>query len=170
MKLSPLEIRKMDFSRSFRGYHTDEVRAFLEIVADQMDTLQQEVNNLSDKVVRLETRLADFQMMEKTLQDTLMKAEEASQRARADSQREAEIIVREAQVEAQHVMSEARNYADRLQGEILMLQSRKNSFIKKLKYLLQSQQDLVEILEGNDFAAETGATGSPHENHSPAVG
>lgn len=170
MKLTALEIRKMDFSKSLRGYHTDEVRAFLEIVADQMDSLQRGVNELSDKVVRLETRLADYQSMEKTLQDTLLKAEEASQQARANSQREAEIMLREAQVEAQQIIAEARNFADRLQSEIMMLHSRKDSFIKKLKYLLQSQQDLVEVLEGNDFEAEEGKIRSPHENHSPTVG
>ena len=37
MKLTPLEIRKMDFAKSLRGYNTDEVRAFLEIVAEQVE-------------------------------------------------------------------------------------------------------------------------------------
>ncbi len=169
MKLTPLEIRKMDFSKSLRGYNPEEVRAFLETVADQLDNLQREVNDYSDKVVRLETRLADYQMMEKTLQETLMKAEEASQRARTDSQREADITIREAQVEAQRILAEARNQVDRLKSEIMMLQSRKDAFLKKLKYLLQSQCDLIEVLEGNDIS-ESGKTGSEHEKHPSTVG
>jgi len=170
MKLTPLEIRKMDFAKSLRGYNTDEVRAFLEIVAEQVEALQREVNDLSEKVVRMETRLADFQMMEKTLQDTLLKAEETSQRSRADSQREAEITMREAQVTAQQIMAEAHQYVERLQGDILLLQSRKDAFIKKLKYLLQSQQDLVDVLNHEDFEAEVGLSGRTHEQHPPAVG
>jgi len=170
MKLTPLEIRKMDFAKSLRGYNTDEVRAFLEIVAEQVEALQREVNDLSDRVVRTETRLADFQMMEKTLQDTLLKAEETSQRSRADSQREAEITMREAQVTAQQIMAEAHQYVERLQGDILLLQSRKDAFIKKLKYLLQSQQDLVDVLNHEDFEAEVGLSGRIHEQHPPAVG
>jgi len=169
MKLTPLEIRKMDFSKSLRGYNADEVRAFLEIVAEQVEALQREVNNLSDQVVRMETRLADFQMMEKTLQDTLLKAEETAQRSRADSQREAELILREAQLSAQQIMIEARQSVERLQGDILTLLSRKDAFIKKLKYLLQSQQDLVDVLSSQEFEADAGLAGRTHEQPPPAV-
>jgi cell division initiation protein len=166
MKFTPLEIRKMDFSRSLRGYDPEEVQAFLEAVADQIDGLTRETNEYSDKIVRLETRLADFQIMEKTLQETLIKAEESSHRAREDSQRDAEITMRQAQVEAQSIMSEAHNYVDRLRSEIQMLQNQKETFIKKLKYLLQSQTEMVEILEKNDITLTEGSAGSSHENHS----
>jgi cell division initiation protein len=170
MKLTPLEIRKMDFSRSLRGYNPEEVRAFLETVADQIDILQRDVNDFSDNVVRLETRLADFQMMEKTLQETLLKAEESAHRSRADSQREAEITMREAEVEAQRILAEGRNASERLKTEILMLQDRRDSFIKKLKYLLQSQTDLIDVIEGNESGPETGQTGRAHGNDPTTVG
>ncbi len=169
MKLTPLEIRKQEFSKTMRGYNVEEVRAFLETVADQADSLQKEVNEFSEKVVHLETRLTDFQMMEKTLQETLMKAEESSRRARSDSRREAEITLREAEVKAHQVISEAHNEADRLKSEILMLQTRRDAFIKKLKYLLQSQTELIEILEENDFEPESEITGETHEDHPPTV-
>ncbi len=170
MKLTPLEIRKMDFTKSLRGYNAEEVRAFLETIADQVEVLQREANEFSDKVVRLETRLADFQLMEKTLQETLMKAEESAQRARVDSQREADLTLREAQVEANRLISAAHNQVERLKSEILMLQSRRDSFIKKLKYLLQSQTDLIEVLDKNDFEEEAGITGSIHEDHPSTTG
>lgn len=169
MKLTPLEIRKQEFSKALRGYNAEEVRAFLETVADQVDVLQKEIKALSGKAVQLETRLSDFQIMEKTLQETLMKAEETSRRAQADSQREAEITMREADVEAQRILSSAHNQADRLRSEILMLQARRDGFIKKLKYLLQSQSELVEILEKNDFMPEEKPTGETHERNPSAV-
>lgn len=170
MKLTPLEIRKMDFSKSLRGYNPEEVRAFLETVADQIDLLQRDVNEYSDKVVRLETRLSDFQMMEKTLQETLMKAEESSRRSREDSERAAAITKREAEVEAQRILAEASSNVEKLKGEILMLQSRKDAFLKKLKYLLQSQSDLIDILEGNEFKDLEGNSGSVHGDHPSTVG
>ncbi|TKJ40466.1 hypothetical protein CEE37_09135 [candidate division LCP-89 bacterium B3_LCP] len=169
MKLTPLEIRKQEFNKTMRGYNIEEVRAFLETVADQCDGLQKEVNKFSEKVVKLETRLTDFQMMEKTLQETLMKAEESSRRARTDSRREAEITIREAEVKAQQILSEAHRDLDRLKTEILMLRTRRDSFIKKLKYLLQSQTELIEILEANDFESEEDNHERIHEEHPPAV-
>ncbi|MFH1862382.1 MAG: DivIVA domain-containing protein [bacterium] len=154
MKLTPLEIRKQEFSKSFRGYNVEEVRAFLETVADQYDALQKAVNQLSDQVVRLETRLADYQNLEKTLQETLIKAEENARRAKATSQREAEITIREGELQAQRLLSDARRQADQLKAEILMLQSRREAFIKKLKYLMQSQIELIEVLEDTEFTEE----------------
>ncbi|HDH57731.1 MAG TPA: DivIVA domain-containing protein [Bacteroidetes bacterium] len=169
MKLTPLEIRKQEFNKSMRGYNVEEVRAFLETVADQVDLLQKQANEFSEKVVHLETRLVDFQMMEKTLQETLMKAEESSRRARDDSRREAEITVREAEVEANRIVSEAHSEVERLKSETLMLRARRDAFIKKLKYLLQSQTELIEILEGNDFESPEEKPKETHEDHPPTV-
>ena len=72
MKLTPLEIRKQEFAKAFRGYNIEEVRAFLETLADQVDALQKETNEFSEKIVSLETRLSDFQMMEKTLKEKFL--------------------------------------------------------------------------------------------------
>jgi cell division initiation protein len=170
MKLTPLEIRKMDFNRSMRGYNPDEVRAFLETVAEQVELLQRDVNDFSDKIIRLETRLSDFQMMEKTLQETLLKAEESARRSREDSQREAQITLREAEVEVQRIMAEGRSTAEKLKAEILMLENRKDTFIRKLKYLLQSESDLIEIIEGKELTPEPGPTGSTHGDYPTTVG
>lgn len=169
MKLTPLEIRKQEFAKAFRGYNVEEVRAFLETLADQVDALQKETNDFSEKIVSLETRLADFQMMEKTLKETLMKAEESSRKARDDSRREAEITVREAEVKAQRVISEAHTEVERLKSEILMLKARRDAIIKKLKYLLQSQTELIEILENNDLEPEEEISRKIHEDHPPAI-
>ncbi len=170
MKLTPLEIRKQEFGRSMRGYNVEEVRAFLETVADETNNLQKEVAALSDKVVQLEARLSDFQMMEKTLKETLVKAEESSKRARDDSRREAEIIVREAEVKAQRIISDAHGQLEKLEAEILMLRSRRDAFVKKLKYLLQSQMELIDILEDNDLEPHQEKDKEHHEEHPPTVG
>ncbi|MBU0519740.1 DivIVA domain-containing protein [bacterium] len=170
MKLTPLEIRKQEFSKGMRGYNVEEVRAYLETVADLVDSLQKETRSLSEKIVQMENRLSDFQMMEKTLKETLVKAEESSRRARDDSQRESELIIREAEVKAHRVVSEAHIEADHLKSEILMLQARKDAFIKKVKYLLQSQTELIEILEGKEFDLKPEEEDKqPNEEYPPAV-
>lgn len=170
MKLTPLEIRKQEFSKAMRGYKVEEVRAFLETVADQTDALHKEVATLSEKFVQLEARLTDFQMMEKTLRETLVKTEESSKRARDDSRREAEIIIREAEVKAQHIISDAHSQVEKLETEILILKSRRDAFVKKLKYLLQSQMELIDILEDNGLDAQgEEAEKESYEEPPPAV-
>jgi len=45
MKLSPLDIKKQEFSRAFRGYSVEEVQAFLDTLARQVEEMS-EVNRL----------------------------------------------------------------------------------------------------------------------------
>jgi len=153
MKLTPLEIRKQEFSKSMRGYNTEEVRAYLETVADQFDQVQKKNSEFSEKVVQLEARLSDFQSIEKSLQETLMKAEESSRKARDDSVRESDIILREAEVKAQRLLMDAHQDLERLKSEILLLKARRDAIIKKFKYLLLSQSELIDVFENNDFTS-----------------
>ena len=58
MNISPLDIRKQEFARTLRGYDTDEVRAFLESIADEMANLQKNTEELRMRNVQLETQLS----------------------------------------------------------------------------------------------------------------
>ncbi len=40
--LTPLEIQKQTFSRAIKGYHPDEVRAYLHLVAEEIERLLRE--------------------------------------------------------------------------------------------------------------------------------
>ena len=39
MNLTPLDIQKQTFSKSFKGYHLDEVRAYLHLIAEDIERL-----------------------------------------------------------------------------------------------------------------------------------
>jgi DivIVA domain-containing protein len=40
--LTPLEIQKQTFARALKGYHPDEVRAYLHLVAEEIERLVRE--------------------------------------------------------------------------------------------------------------------------------
>ena len=54
MKLSPENIKKQEFKNSFRGFDKEEVQAFLEKLADDVDELQKENEELKNRVSSLE--------------------------------------------------------------------------------------------------------------------
>ncbi|MDZ7413803.1 MAG: DivIVA domain-containing protein, partial [candidate division KSB1 bacterium] len=91
MRLTPLEIRKQEFHRSMRGFDVDEVEMFLDMVAEQFETLLRERNALNEEVVKLRTQLRDYQQVEKTLQETLMNAQQNLNESREASRRQAEL-------------------------------------------------------------------------------
>ena len=47
MKLTPLDIQRQEFRQRFRGLDPDEVRAFLSLVAEEMEQLRSENEKLT---------------------------------------------------------------------------------------------------------------------------
>ena len=158
MPLTAIDISKQDFSSSMRGYNRDEVRAFLELVAQEIETLQQSESRLAEKVNMLEEKLKQFQEIEQTLRDALLSAQDAIKQTQEGSERERELILKDANIQAEHIRKEAQNDLVQVQNQIHKLGAQKNSYIKRLKYLLQSQQELIELLEAEDNDTLQGET------------
>lgn len=162
MKITPLEIKKQRFKSRVRGYDNTEVESFLEMVADEYESALNEKNRLGEEVTKLKTQLRDYQQVEKTLQDTLMNAQESVSQSRENSKREARILVREAELKAEKILDDAKEKLDSMKNELNILRSQKESFAKRLKHLLESQIELVNVL-GEDDAEKLkrGLKGTP---------
>ncbi len=165
MKLTPLDIRKQEFKKSMRGYDADEVDAFLSMVADELELLIREKNQVNDELIKLRTQLKDYQQVEQTLRDTLMKAQNTVEESRANSRREAEIIIHEAELQAEHSVKDAKESLKDLKNEIYMLQVQKESFAKRLKHLLESQIELLQVLDFDDVNMDFQESQSADSEH-----
>lgn len=150
MKLTPLDIRKQEFKRTMRGFDPDEVEAFLSMVADELELLIREKNQLNDELIKLRTQLKDYQQVEHTLRETLVKAQSTVEESRANSRREAELILHEAELKAEQIVKDAKDELMNLRNEIQLLKVQKESFAKRLRHLLESQIELLEVLNIDD--------------------
>jgi len=151
LKLTPLDIKKQEFKKSMRGYDAIEVDAFLEMVADEFESLNQEKNNLSDEVLKLKTQLQDYQEVEKTLKETLMHAQESINESREVSKREANMTVREAEVQAEKILAHTKLKLAEMKNELVLIKAQKDSFARRLRHLLESQIELIGVLELDDL-------------------
>ena len=154
MKLTPLDIRKQEFKRVMRGLDPDEVEAFLTMVADEFELAIREKNQLNDELIKLRTQLKDYQQVESTLRETLVKAQNTVEESRTNSRREAEIIIHEAELQAEHIIKEAREDLSALRNDVHMLKMQKESFAKRLRHLLESQIELLQVMEMDDVEVE----------------
>ena len=150
--LTPLEIKKQEFSRAMRGYDSDEVRAFLESLADDFERLQETGRAQAANLERLKSELEAFQRMEQNLKEALVNAQETLREARDGSRREGELIKREAQIEAEKIIAESYKKLDDLRREVESLHYRRDALVRKLKSLLRSELELIELLEGEEVA------------------
>ncbi|MBM4167607.1 MAG: DivIVA domain-containing protein [Ignavibacteria bacterium] len=160
MKITPLEIKRQQFKKVMRGYDPVEVDTFLDMLSNELEDILVRNKGLSDKIIELEVQLKDYKNMEKTLQQTLMQAQEASGKSIENSRKEAELIVQEAQLKASQIVEKARLDFARAKEEISNLRARKESMLSRLKVLLSSEIELIRALEIDDeefVSRESGA-------------
>jgi cell division initiation protein len=150
LKLTPIEIRKQEFKKGMRGYDTVEIDTFLELVANEYENLIKENESLNKQIISMESELKHFKENEKTLKQTLYKVQETSQLSKENSEREASIIKKEADLHAAQITEKARAEVHRMREEFLALKQQKDSFVARLRHLLESQIELMEVLSVDD--------------------
>jgi len=156
VKLTPLDIRKQEFKKSMRGYDPEEVEAFLIMVADELELLLRDKNLQSDELIKLRTQLRDYQQVEHTLRETLMKATTTVEESRFNSLREAELRIHEAELQAEKIIEQAKEELQELHSEINLLRAQKESFSRRLRHLLESQIELLDVLGIDDAMIKQG--------------
>lgn len=150
MKITPIEIRKQEFKKSMRGYDAVEVDTFHDMVASEMEKFIEDFETVSKQNTTLTTELKHYKEVEKTLKETLYNVQETTQQSKENSQKEAMLIKKEAQVTAEQMMEKARAEVRSMTEEIRSLKQQKESFIARLKHLLASQIELLDVLSIDD--------------------
>ncbi len=147
MKLTPLDIRKQEFKRTMRGYDPVEIDTFLEMVAAEFEEVLKSQKDMRDRAIELEVQLKDYRQIEKTLQQTLLQAQETTGKTYEAARKEAELIVREAEAKATSSLTQAQSDLASLKREIDELGMRKASLIQQLRVILSAELDLLKTLE-----------------------
>lgn len=145
MRLSPLNIKKQEFSKKFRGIDPDEVQAFLEKIADDWEELQTENDALKKQVEENSVQLNEYRRIEKSLQDTLLKAQENSSKTIESTKKQASLMLKESEIKAQQLIDKAKENAADIMNSIINLREERDLIIAKLKAIVNSQANLLEM-------------------------
>jgi len=155
MKLTPLDIKKQEFKKVMRGYDTVEVDTFMDMMASEFEGVLKQQKDVRDRVVELETQLKDYKQIEKTLQQTLLQAQEATAKTYESARKESDLITRDAELKATQLLGQANTDLRNLNYEIAQLRAKKDSLIGRLRVLLSSELDLIKTLEMGGDAMES---------------
>jgi len=137
MMVTPLEIKKKEFRRCFRGYDDQEVDTFLDQVAAAIETLIKENDELKSAVERAEQNVSNYREIENALQQTLVFAQKTAQELKENVQKEADMIRQEARAAAEAIRHEATQKA-----ELLLEESRRKAEDINLQAHRQAEQSL----------------------------
>ena len=150
MALTPLDLKKQDFDKVFRGYDPVAVDAFLELAAEEMGNLVTRVNALEERLRGVNETLEDYRQMEQALKDTMLSAQRLAEESKDAAGRDAELLRREARLEADRIVDEAERRRDALERRIGELEGRERSFIRKMKAFLDEHR---RALDEHDLGA-----------------
>jgi cell division initiation protein len=149
MKISPMDIQRQDFSPRLRGYDRDEVRAYLNIVAEEVAALQRERDAFDQEVQALRGLIDEHRQREGILKNTLLTAQRLSEDLKETARKQAESVVREAEMQADRLLEMAQSRAHEVERGIVDLRTQRadlrtdiRALITRLTHLLVFQEEL----------------------------
>src|SRR3954447_5318592 len=143
--LTPLEIQKQTFSRAIKGYTVDEVRAYLHLVAEEIERLLRDVDRLSRENSMLREELDDHSQRERILKETLLSAQKVSEDVKANARKEAELIVKDAELLSERLVGQAMQRVSDLEQAIQDLKIERRAARNKLRGTIDTVQHLIEL-------------------------
>lgn len=152
MRMTATDIRQQQFAvRLFRGFDPQEVDAFLEEMADEVEELTRENALLKEQLVQVEEKSKGIEGREKTLQETLVTTQKIAEEFKENSRREAELILREAHLRAEKVMQDTREEHAKLTAEIGSLRRLRRQLGEEIMNTLATHKRLAEqaLAEGD---------------------
>ncbi|MGH7565840.1 MAG: DivIVA domain-containing protein [Gemmatimonadota bacterium] len=144
MSLTPLEVKKQEFDKVFRGYDPVAVDAFLELISEEMAGLVMHVNGLEERLLVVQSTVDDYRQMEKALKETMVSAQRQAEAAREAAAREGELSKREAQVESDRMVADAERRRASLEQRIEELEKTERDFLRRLKAFLDEHRRTLE--------------------------
>lgn len=149
MRLTPLDIRKQPFRKTAMGFDRDQVNSFLDQVANEFEQLIKQNDELATNVKLFQERIEAYEKIEKTLNETLITAQRATDDAKLNAQKEAELILKDAQIRADKYEDRSRQRVNELESDLMSLRTQRDSFLVRFKSMLRDQLSLLDVISGS---------------------
>ncbi len=127
MAITPQAIKDQEFQSKFRGYDTIEVKAYLELIAEEFFEQLEEVRQQVDEIDALSVERDKLQADKKSLEETLISVQERSE------EKMAELVAKEDQITALESEKEERIAVLEIERDELKEQIEKQEEEKKEK-------------------------------------
>lgn len=147
MKITSMEITNKEFKKVLRGYNVDEVDEFLDKVAETYEALYKENSSLKEKIFNFEEKVAHYNKMENTIQNTLLLAQNASDQARENAKKESELILKNANDTAQKIIDKAHSDVIHINDEFERMKQEFSKFRTKFRSFMESQLEMFDDME-----------------------
>ena len=141
--LTPLDVRRYEFGRAMRGYDPAQVDRFREQVANELERLTRQNQDIEQKARAFHDQLKSFRERDKALNEALVSAQQLRSEIREQSERESQLLLREAQAEAMRLVEDAQSDIRRAHDDLAALERARRNYLTQLRVFVERQ--LAEI-------------------------
>jgi DivIVA domain-containing protein len=137
--LTALDVRRYDFGNALRGYDRARVDQFREQVAEELERLTRQLQELETETRVAREQLKGFQERDKAINEALVSAQQLRAEIREQAEREAQLMMREAQAESEKQVATVREEIRRAEEELQSLWRTRRAFLAQLRHQLERQ-------------------------------
>ncbi len=135
------------FSTSIYGYNKSEVNSFVNDVANEYESMLNNLKKRDAEITALKEKLVQYQNMENTLNRALLVAEDASNQIKRMARDESKAIVDDAKRNASRIVNEALLKAEKLEQDGETLRQRIVAFKRRFKAIVETELDAIEQID-----------------------
>ena len=157
MAISIEDIQKKQFTTRPRGYDRFEVDTFLEDIMMQMDSMENELNDLRRKCSSLYETINVYKQTEDSMKEILLLAKEKKEEIITKANEQAEGIIGAAKAKADEMTNGLDTKLEQLKAETEAMKKEYSSFKSTFEDMLKAQLNSLEKsetvnTEGSSFA------------------
>ena len=130
------------FRTNIYGYNKSDVASFVKEVASEYESIYEKLKNVTLEAENL--RKENYKSLEKTLNDTLLLAQETSANAQKAAYAQSKLIVEDARNNASKIVNNSLIKAQNIEREAEELQRKVISYKKRFIALVESQVDEMD--------------------------
>jgi cell division septum initiation protein DivIVA len=173
MEITPRELRDVEIRAHIRGYHPDDVNELMERAAATIESANERINQLTERISSLQGEAGRTRETEDILHRTLLLAQRAADEAVAEATAKSRQMLDDAEIQARRLVADAESDArrkgeferQRLEGEILELAGRRDALLADVEALTRFEAEyrerMVRALEADLFALRSRPTTAP---------
>lgn len=157
--MNPLDIRKHEFTRTWRGYDRDEVHALLDAIAREFEDLIRKGQALSEQLRLAEGEAGRYRQSEKILQDAAVTLQQTLEEKRRSAEQEAAALIQDARRQAEEETRTGREEISVVRSELQALEDEKARFHVRFQNLLRGQMEMLDSMMGTSPRPEDAREG-----------
>ena len=144
-RMTARDVEGQDFPRKVRGFDPDEVRLYLRSVAEEIERLNLENGTFKEEVGNLRDKVEEYRDRERSLQQTLVAAQQMAEEYREKTRLESDLMIKEARLKSERLLEHAQDQLSRIESEIGRAKLERDAFENRLRAAIEEHQALLDL-------------------------